>query len=132
MGNDIKRNKPRKNVEQLRTIEMSFRLRPDEHAELAELAARSGLSIADYVRRMTVGRDAMRFLPAKEEIVKICMNLHKLGTNINTIAKHLNTSAKINGAATSADIDVCTAPLEQQIPYVSREIERAKNMLRRL
>lgn len=95
---DPKPTKPRAHGSEKRKRQkyLRFRATVEECAEVEAKAAKSGLSVAGYLRALTFGKDtpqpraAKRAPVDKQELVRLRGELGKVGGNINQIAHHLN------------------------------------------
>lgn len=73
--------RPRKDPADRRSETYGLRLSPKEKAEIEERAERSGLSLAEYLRRRALGK------PIKTQIDKEATHeLNRIGVNLNQIA----------------------------------------------
>lgn len=98
-----------------RTIEISFRVTPQEHDKILKLTSNPRVSIADFIRFQIFGRESLRKLPETAELVRIAGELGKIGSNINQIAKYFNSVA--NGPNPDAAIEDYAGKSE---PYLAR------------
>jgi hypothetical protein len=84
---------------------MSIRLLPDEHAAISEKARAAGMSIASYIRACALGDAgprARRSPPINAELLAHAVAaLNKAGSNLNQIARALNSTQAV-GARESA------------------------------
>ena len=68
---------------------------PAEHEQLSQRARRAGLSRAAFIRLKTLGDEGPRSQkrPSKErrDLAQLLGELGKIGSNINQIARHLNS-----------------------------------------
>lgn len=117
-----------------RTIEISFRVTPQEHDKILKLTSNPRVSIADFIRFQIFGRESLRKLPETAELVRIAGGLGKIGSNINQIAKYFNSVA--NGPNPEAAIEnyaaKVEAPLVRHFASVTAEIEALKAELGKL
>lgn len=76
---------------------------PDERAELDKRADSAGLSVAAYLRAAALGtagpRAARKPPVAKQELVRVLAQLGKIGSNVNQIARAVNSGDDPNGLA---------------------------------
>lgn len=63
---------------------------PAEKAELKHLAEEKGLTMSDYIRRVAARPPDITRKEYNEEISKVIYEIHKIGVNINQIAKKYN------------------------------------------
>ncbi len=87
--------RPRKQTAAKRHHVISFRLTPEEHANLAERAARTGQNLGDFVRASAfksrvVVSEAPPALP-----VEVLAELNRIGVNLNQIARVANATGNI-------------------------------------
>lgn len=120
------------NGKELRTVELSFRLTPSEHAKLKALAAETELSLADFIRLHLFSTKSVRKLPARDELIPIRGNLGKLGSNINQIAHHMNSFARKHGEVDAPTIERYKPFLDTLLPAVGREVKSAVRLLKRM
>lgn len=67
---------------------LGLRLTPDERAAIEAQAARAGLTVSDYARRVILGH---RVKAAVTDVdAAALVELNRLGVNLNQIAKQLN------------------------------------------
>ena len=78
-----------------RTKMLPTRWTPAEHEQLSQRARRAGLSRAAFIRLKTLGDEGARSQkrPSKErrDLAQLLGELGKIGSNINQIARHLNS-----------------------------------------
>ena len=68
---------------------MSFRISAEDKEQIEEKARKTGLSTSEYIRRCALGRK----LPCYGDtslLKEYSIQLGKIGSNLNQIAKHLN------------------------------------------
>lgn len=86
-----------------RTRQFSVRFTDAEAASLDRKADATGLSTAAYLRACALGdagpRATRKPPVVKEELVRILGQLGKIGSNVNQIARAVNTGADPNGLA---------------------------------
>ena len=79
----------------LRTQLVAVRFSPDEAARLGQHAERAGITVGSYVRSIVlaapVPRQARRPPVELELLGKALAQLGKVGSNLNQIARHLNS-----------------------------------------
>lgn len=84
-----------------RTVPVSVRFSPDELGRLEKAADDAGLSRGAYLRACGLGDPgprATRKPPvAKQELVRILGQLGKIGSNVNQIARAINSGNDPNG-----------------------------------
>lgn len=81
--------KRRKELEN-RTIIKPIRFTPSEHNSIKQHSKESGLSTSEYIRRRTLGIK----VTSRTDLTMIAQ-IHKIGVNINQIAKILNQENKV-------------------------------------
>lgn len=78
-----------------RTSSVLIRLTPEERAEVEEAASRAGLTVASYGRRQMLGstppRSVKRPPIEREAAARLLAALGKIGSNLNQIARSVNT-----------------------------------------
>lgn len=86
-----------------RSSVVGLRMTPEERAELDRRADRAGLSVAAYLRAAALGDAgprATRKPPiAKQELVRVLSQLGKIGSNVNQLARAVNSGDDPNGLA---------------------------------
>jgi hypothetical protein len=91
----------------------SVRFSPEELARLEADAARAGLTVGSYVRfvvlQAPVPRQARRPPVERELLSKALGELGKVGSNVNQIAKHLNSGRSV------PDFDIAAALAELHV-----------------
>lgn len=77
---------------------ITFRVIPEAHEKLLEEAEKKNISVSALIKKLVFGKLAkkMKSSPRKpladvEELRKILGQLGKMGSNVNQIAKHLNS-----------------------------------------
>lgn len=71
--------------------QISFRVSPDEHAKIKEMADRAGLSIASLAKKATLDEEVKEQVIDRETGRQIISALGKIGSNINQIARKVNS-----------------------------------------
>lgn len=89
--------KPRKKSEKRqRTHSYPIRFTPDEYSRLEHLARRAGLTRAGYIRQCVLGdagsRSHRRIRGDRRELAALLGEIGKIGSNINQIARKVNTA----------------------------------------
>lgn len=117
-----------------RTIEISFRVTPQEHDKILKLTSNPRVSIADFIRFEIFGRESLRKLPETAELVRIAGELGKIGSNINQLAKNFNTAANMPNpdAAIQDYASKSEGFVTRQLAAMSAEIEALKAELGKL
>lgn len=69
---------------------IKLRMTPAEKAELKRLAEEKGLTMSDYIRRVAARPPEITRQEYNKEIGKVLYEIHKIGVNINQIAKKYN------------------------------------------
>ena len=98
---------------------VAVRCTDSEHATMTEKAATAGLSVGAYLRTLAIGSAgprAIRRPPVERaELARLLGEIGKLGSNVNQIARVLNTTGDLpasnNLAAITADVSVMRAAL---------------------
>lgn len=98
---------------------VAVRCNATEHAAMTAKAADAGLSVGAYLRMLAVGAAgprAMRRRPIdKEELARLLGEIGKLGSNVNQIARVVNTTGNLPAthdlAALAADVQTMRAAL---------------------
>jgi hypothetical protein len=74
---------------------IAIRCTVKQHTTIKEKAARAGLSIGAYLRALAVGYPGPHFVhkprPGDTELARLLGHIGKIGSNINQIAKIVNT-----------------------------------------
>ncbi|MDT7828331.1 plasmid mobilization relaxosome protein MobC [Pricia sp. S334] len=78
--------RPKKDIESLKSIHISFRTTVDNYLIVAHNAESCGLSIADYIRMRITCKPLPRFKVSPYER-KVYVELSRLGNNINQLTK---------------------------------------------
>lgn len=71
--------------------QISFRVSPDEYAKIKEMADRAGLSIASLAKKATLDEEVKEQVIDRETGRQIISALGKIGSNINQIARKVNS-----------------------------------------
>ena len=85
--------RPQKNLSERRTKRAEIRLTEAEEITLVGLASDSGLSLSDLIRKVALGSKPRIQManPERAAFIKGLAELGKIGSNVNQIAKALNT-----------------------------------------
>lgn len=88
--------RPHKDTEQKRSFMLRTRLTTDEKSRLDTMAKEAGFTTSDYVRKLVLGNIPTRNVPNpdRELLLKLLAETHKLGSNVNQIARALNVCLK--------------------------------------
>jgi Bacterial mobilisation protein (MobC) len=86
--------RPLKDKTDRRTKRVEIRLTEAEEKTLSGLAESVGLTVSDHVRKLALGCKPTRQMatPERQALIKGLAELGKIGSNVNQIAKALNTS----------------------------------------
>lgn len=105
-------SRPQKNILDRRTKRVEIRLTEAEEKTLSELAMASGLTISDHVRKVSLGikPKIYKATPERAALIKGLADLGKIGSNINQIARALNTDIAIQ-QRTNVSSSLITAAL---------------------
>lgn len=83
----------------VRKAHLTIRLSPEERALLDEAAGKAGLTTGSYARERALGAPAPRAVRRapveRKELVRLLGELGKIGSNLNQIAKSLNTGVLV-------------------------------------
>ena len=83
--------RPKKNLEELRAIQINIRYTVKEYLIVSDNANTSGISITDYIRRKTTGSVLPRKKVAPEDR-KLFITLGRLGNNINQLTRKVHSN----------------------------------------
>lgn len=94
--------RPQKNISERRTKRAEIRLTEAEEITLIGLASDSGLSLSDLIRKVALGSKPRIQManPERAALIKGLAELGKIGSNVNQIAKALNTDLATRQKAT--------------------------------
>jgi hypothetical protein len=75
---------------------VQFRTTEEDKQKLMELANEAGMNITDFVKSCTLGKAprTKKAAPDREIMIRLLAELGKVGSNINQIAKVMNTEKK--------------------------------------
>lgn len=104
--------RPQKTIPERRTKRVEIRLNEAEEKALSDLASDGGLSISDLIRKAALGSKPMakKATPERAAFIKGLAELGKVGSNVNQIAKALNTDLAAGQRATVSS-ELITATL---------------------
>lgn len=85
MGANRKRNK-----------QISFRVSDKEYENLREKSERANLSTPQFCKSVALSKRIKQPKIDQSGALKVAAELRKIGTNVNQIAKHLNTDESVN------------------------------------
>jgi hypothetical protein len=89
----------RKRVADPQTHVVHIRCTPAKHAAYDAAAARAGISISEYFRTMADGKPGPRAIPRppieRAELARLLGELGKLGSNVNQMARAMNTTGDL-------------------------------------
>jgi hypothetical protein len=105
-------SRPQKNILYRRTKRVELRLTDAEEKALIGLAEDAGLSVSDFIRKAALGSKPRVYMatPERASFIKGLAELGKIGSNVNQIAKALNTDlatrqrASVSGELISATL----------------------------
>lgn len=103
--------RPSKSFDDKRTTIVKVRFTPAEKKALSELAEAAGLTPSDFVRLKTIGGQPhiKRATPERATFIKALAELNKIGSNVNQIAKTLNTDfARLQNISVSPELIAST------------------------
>jgi len=88
--------RPQKDTAQKRSFMLRTRLTTTEKSRLDTLAKEAGFTTSDYVRKLVLGNIPTRHVPNpdRELLLKLLAEIHRLGSNVNQIARAMNVSLK--------------------------------------
>lgn len=88
--------RPRKEGGDIRTVTVRVRFSPLEKSQLVTIAKSRGLSMSDLLRTTALNTAPLfrKASPERAAFIKGLAELGKIGSNINQIARTLNTQAK--------------------------------------
>jgi len=88
--------RPKLAPQEQKSLTVSFRLTPIEHAQMLAVAAQHGMRVSELARRKALG---VR-LPAPVREAKLQADavaaLNRIGVNLNQIAKRMNSAKPMN------------------------------------
>jgi transposase len=104
--------RPAKHITQRRTQRVEVRLTSFEEKSLQELAEEAGLSLSDFIRREALGSKPrlQKADPDRAIFIKSLAELGKIGSNVNQLAKAINTDLA-KGVKASVPGDAITAAM---------------------
>jgi len=86
-----------------RNKHLTIRLTPEERALIEAAADRAGLTAGSYARNVLMGaptpRQVRRPPVERAELARLLAELGRIGSNVNQIARALNTGFEADGAA---------------------------------
>ena len=85
--------RPQKNITERRTKRVEIRLTEAEEKVLSALSSECGLSVSDHIRKVALGSKprVQMATPERAAFIKGLADLGKLGSNVNQIARGLNS-----------------------------------------
>lgn len=85
--------RPQKNHSDRRTRRVEIRLTSAEEKSLAAHASDDGLTVSDFIRKAALGSKPriQQANPERAVLIRLLAELGKVGSNVNQIAKALNT-----------------------------------------
>ena len=94
--------RPQKTILERRSKRIEIRLNEAEEWALNTLASDGGLSVSDLIRKAALGSRPMakKATPERAAFIKGLAELGKIGSNVNQIAKALNTDLAAGQRAT--------------------------------
>lgn len=75
---------------------VQFRTTEEEKTQFEKLACEAGLTVSDFIKKLVIKRQPQkkRATPDRAILIKGLAELGKIGSNINQIAKEINTQRK--------------------------------------
>jgi hypothetical protein len=98
-----------------RTEIVKVRLTPDEHRQLRDLAREHDMNLAELLRFMSLGPSAASKLPSQREILELRHAATRIGSNLNQLAKHVNSEALSRASGLAPDEVIKTRRTQEQI-----------------
>ena len=90
--------RPKKDIADSRSINMTVRLSPNEIKQIVEKAEQAGLAESAYVREAALGH-RVQVIQSTAPDFEIRNELRSIGVNLNQIARTLNTSGRHDAEA---------------------------------
>lgn len=86
----------KKNDNDIKRIQVQMRFTADDKRTLQEFAKLAGTSVTDFVKSRTLGKPPRTKMatPDREVLIRLMSELSKIGSNVNQIAKAMNTNKK--------------------------------------
>jgi hypothetical protein len=100
---------------ELRRHQVNISLRDDERAELLRRADLARMPVHDYVRRRALS-DRLRVVPPRRLGVEEFREVARLSSNVNQIARALNSGRGAVGPETARELERLRELLEQLMP----------------
>ena len=86
--------RPRKTAAETKDQIVTFRLKPEDLAEVEARAKRAGLTRSDYLRRMALrGRITIR--PSARTDFQLVAALNRIGVNLNQMTRTANQTGRV-------------------------------------
>lgn len=82
--------RPKKSPDDLRDVRTAVMLTEAERAELEQRASAYGLTLSDFIRRQTLGRQLPAGVAEQRTRAVLATALLRLGVNLNQITRHMN------------------------------------------
>ena len=92
---------------------MSLRISAEDKEQIEEKARKTGLTTSEYIRRCALGRK----LPCYGDtslLKEYSMQLGKIGSNLNQIAKHLNSGVSYYSAVSYTHLNLQIIRIKNQ------------------
>lgn len=88
--------RPAKSSSDKRTTMLRLRLTTAEKQHLDTIAKEAGFTVSDFIRKLVLHVKPKRSVPNpdREVLLMLLADLHKIGSNLNQIARVLNTEHK--------------------------------------
>jgi len=104
--------RPEKKLETKRNLRFDLRLTSEEQKRLFQAAAARGLTVSDYIRLTVLeSKPVLKQADSRRDaLIKGLGELGKVGSNINQIARHMNTNRKA-GQIPSVSPDIISGAL---------------------
>ena len=81
--------RPRKIIEQIKILQINFRITLNEQIQLESFAKNYGLNVVEYVRRGALQKQLPKFVMSGLER-DLLIELSRIGNNINQMSKRVN------------------------------------------
>lgn len=103
--------RPYKTITERRTKRVEVRLTEAEERDLISLASDGGLSVSDMIRKMALGSRPInkKATPERAAFIKGLAELGKIGSNLNQIAKALNSDVSAGRQVSLGTCMIATA-----------------------
>ena len=109
-----RKEEPRANGKDNRTIRIELRVTPDEYKVIKTNTEKSGLSVSEFIRSTVLGKTIVTAPPA--DFIFLIREVKRVGSNLNQLLHKLNAL----GIAHSTELNDCENEIRETVKMLYR------------